>query len=143
MFLDIDIGDAAAYQAASDEYSRAAQFLSSVGEQVRLPWPMHRVQCSAVHFSVRCCCGIDVSFSMTSSVGVFVSGPPLLQYGLSGAKPEDLDEDQTQLLLDAYNNDKAWASKGPASTKAPPPIRAGRIVCELFDAEARQQPNRN
>lgn len=59
------------------------------------------------------------------------------QYGLSAEKPEHLDEDQAQLLLDAYNNDKAWSSKGPASTKVPPAIRAGRILCELFDAEAR------
>ncbi|GFR48516.1 hypothetical protein Agub_g10410, partial [Astrephomene gubernaculifera] len=56
------------------------------------------------------------------------------QYGLSG-KVEELDEDAASTLLEAYASDPTWANKGEASTKKPAPIRAGRIVIELFEKE--------
>ncbi|EFJ47518.1 hypothetical protein VOLCADRAFT_61255 [Volvox carteri f. nagariensis] len=56
------------------------------------------------------------------------------QYGLSG-KPEELDADAATLLREAYSSDPTWASKGEVSTAKPAPIRAGRIVLELFDKE--------
>ena len=37
--------------------------------------------------------------------------------------------------MEAYEADKAWASKGPASVTCPAPLRAGRIICELNDTE--------
>jgi hypothetical protein len=58
-----------------------------------------------------------------------------VQYGLQAENARELDEDQALALLEAYNADKAWAAKGPASTVEPAPLRAGRIVCELFDSE--------
>ncbi|KAG2493782.1 hypothetical protein HYH03_008002 [Edaphochlamys debaryana] len=56
------------------------------------------------------------------------------QYGLSG-KVEDLDEDSASTLREAYAADPTWAAKGEASTTKPPPIRAGRIIVELYDKE--------
>ncbi|KXZ44583.1 hypothetical protein GPECTOR_65g201 [Gonium pectorale] len=56
------------------------------------------------------------------------------QYGLSGPA-EELDEDSAGTLREAYASDPAWAGKGEVSTSKPAPIRAGRIVVELFDKE--------
>ncbi|GAX79376.1 hypothetical protein CEUSTIGMA_g6818.t1 [Chlamydomonas eustigma] len=89
VYIDIDIGDSAAWAAAHESYENAQQFLKSVGHQ----------------------------------------------YGLEAENASELDEDQAQALLEAYNSDKTWAVKGPASTQQPEPLRAGRIVCELFDSE--------
>ena len=58
-----------------------------------------------------------------------------LQYGLTAEAPEALDEEQATALMEAYGTDKGWVAKGPASTTRPPPLRAGRIVCELYDSE--------
>ncbi len=58
-----------------------------------------------------------------------------LQYGLAASNVEELDEEGAAALLEAYSSDKAWAAKGQASTARPAPLRAGRIVCELFDEE--------
>lgn len=59
-----------------------------------------------------------------------------LQYGWSGPL-EQLDEESQQLLLESYNSDPTWAAKGEASTVKPAPIRAGRIVVELLEADVR------
>ncbi|WIA20264.1 hypothetical protein OEZ85_006099 [Tetradesmus obliquus] len=56
------------------------------------------------------------------------------QYGLSG-NLADLDEEGLQMLREGYSNDPNWNSKGEMSTEQPPPLRAGRIVAELFDKE--------
>jgi hypothetical protein len=39
------------------------------------------------------------------------------------------------MLLEAYEADKAWSSQGPARVAKPPALRAGRVVCELFEKE--------
>jgi len=39
------------------------------------------------------------------------------------------------MLLEGYEADKGWSSKGPALPERPPPLSAGRIVCELFDKD--------
>jgi len=57
------------------------------------------------------------------------------QYGLSAASTEDLDEEAAAALLEAYEADKRWSAQGPASVTRPPPLRAGRIVCELYDSK--------
>lgn len=89
VFLDIDIGDAAAHADAAAAHARAAAFLAAVGSpQLGLPPRM-----------------------------------------------SDLDEDGAALLLDAYAADKGWSAQGPALVAAPPPLRAGRLVCELFEKE--------
>ena len=62
-----------------------------------------------------------------------------LQYGLTAEAPEALDEEQATALMEAYGTDKGWVAKGPASTTRPPPLRAGRIVCELYDGEVGAQ----
>lgn len=41
------------------------------------------------------------------------------------------------MLLEAYEADKGWSSKGRALVQKPPALRAGRIVCELFEKEVR------
>lgn len=56
------------------------------------------------------------------------------QYGLS-SNVEELDEDGVAMLKEAYASDPNWASKGECSTTKPAPIRAGRIVVELYDKE--------
>jgi hypothetical protein len=47
----------------------------------------------------------------------------------------DLDEDQKALLLESYSADPVWSKKGEASVDAPAPIRAGRLVVELYEAD--------
>lgn len=89
VFLDIDIGDAAAHAEATAAHARAAEFLAAVGAP---------------------------------------------QYGLPGSLA-DLDEEQRATLLEAYAADKAWAAKGAARVEAPFVLRAGRVVCELFDKD--------
>ncbi|GIL45074.1 hypothetical protein Vafri_2018 [Volvox africanus] len=59
-----------------------------------------------------------------------------MEYGLTG-KPEELDADEATLLREAYISDPSWAGKGEVSTSKPAPVRAGRIVAELFDKEVR------
>ncbi|KAI8469230.1 MAG: cyclophilin [Monoraphidium minutum] len=89
IFLDIDIGDAAAFAEASAAHERAQQFLAAVGAP---------------------------QLGLSSSLG-------------------DLDEEGAAMLLEAYAADKAWSAKGRAQAAAPPSLRAGRVVCELFEKE--------
>eukprot|EP00878_Enallax_costatus_P012925 GHUV01013497.1.p1 GENE.GHUV01013497.1~~GHUV01013497.1.p1 ORF type:complete len:202 (+),score=57.68 GHUV01013497.1:148-753(+) len=56
------------------------------------------------------------------------------QYGLS-TNIAELDDEERQMLREAYASDPNWCSKGEMSTEQPPPLRAGRIVAELFDKE--------
>ena len=58
---------------------------------------------------------------------------PPHQLGLSPPLTS-LDPDAAALLLEAYESDKAWRSRGPARVTPPPPLRAGRLVVELCDA---------
>ncbi|KAL6747106.1 cyclophilin [Haematococcus lacustris] len=89
VFLDIDIGDPAEYAEQLAQYTRAGEYLASVG----------------------------------------------MQLGLPQQAPESLDEEQQQLLLEAYSADRQWSSKGPAACIKPVPLRAGRLVIQLMEAE--------
>jgi cyclophilin family peptidyl-prolyl cis-trans isomerase len=40
------------------------------------------------------------------------------------------------MLLDAYAADKTWSAKGPARIAPVAPLRAGRLVIELFEKDA-------
>jgi peptidylprolyl isomerase len=84
-FLDIDIGDAAAYAEQLSCFQRADAFLSVVGPQ----------------------------------------------YGIT-APTNELDDEQRQTLEEAYDADKTWAAKGAALFLRPKPLRAGRLVIELY-----------
>ncbi|MEW5311345.1 MAG: hypothetical protein WDW38_003066 [Sanguina aurantia] len=57
------------------------------------------------------------------------------QYGLNG-EACDLGEDDTSTLMEAFAADPTWSSRGAASTVKPTPIRAGRIILDLFADEA-------
>ena len=48
VFLDIDIGDAAAWQQATDAHARATEFLRSAGHQVTM------IACRATCIRVAC-----------------------------------------------------------------------------------------
>ncbi|KAJ9515569.1 hypothetical protein QJQ45_021668 [Haematococcus lacustris] len=104
VFLDIDIGDPAEYAEQLAQYTRAGEYLASVG----------------------------------------------MQLGLPQQAPESMDEEQQQaalpaacptswlrlqLLLEAYSADRQWSSKGPAACIKPVPLRAGRLVIQLMEAE--------
>lgn len=56
------------------------------------------------------------------------------QLGLPSSTP-DLDDDQKALLLESYNADPVWSKRGEASADAPTPIRAGRLVLELYEGD--------
>ena len=58
------------------------------------------------------------------------------QLGLP-AELASLDVDQVAMLEEAYAGDPAWCQKGAMRAAAPDPVRAGRIVAELFAAEGR------
>jgi hypothetical protein len=58
------------------------------------------------------------------------------QLGLTGPV-EELDGEQQQLVMEAYEADPKWSEQGPASPNKPAPIRAGRIVIVLHDADVR------
>ncbi|GBF90618.1 hypothetical protein Rsub_03190 [Raphidocelis subcapitata] len=90
VFLDIDIGDAAAHAEQTAAHERAAAYLAAVGAP---------------------------------------------QLGLPDSLAA-LDDDGAALLLDSYEADKAWSAKGPARAAAPFRLRAGRVVCELFEKDA-------
>ena len=51
---------------------------------------------------------------------------------------DGLDEDSAAMLLEAYEADKGWSAKGRAQVQPPPPLRAGRVVVELWDKEVRR-----
>ncbi|KAG1678895.1 hypothetical protein FOA52_003563 [Chlamydomonas sp. UWO 241] len=89
VFLDIDIGDAEAWRAATQRHERAQAFLEACGAQ----------------------------------------------YGIMGDRVEALDDEAAAMLLEAYAADKGWSAKGDATAVKPTPLRAGRIVCELFADE--------
>lgn len=57
-----------------------------------------------------------------------------MQYGLPGSI-DDMDEEQKQTLIESYDSDPTWSGKGPCSVTKPAPIRAGRIVADLLDAD--------
>mmetsp|Transcript_4909 Transcript_4909/g.10541 ORF Transcript_4909/g.10541 Transcript_4909/m.10541 type:complete len:240 (-) Transcript_4909:762-1481(-) len=57
------------------------------------------------------------------------------QYGWTASTVDALDDEQKQLLIESYNADKTWSSKGPCTATKPDPLRAGRIVCELYDSD--------
>jgi hypothetical protein len=72
-----------------------------------------------------------------------VQSPPALIHPPPSPRPNnsiplkaDLDADQRAMLVEAYDADKGWSSKGPPLAERPPPLRAGRLVCELFDGDA-------
>ena len=52
-------------------------------------------------------------------------------YGLP-SDIDELDDDQREILLDAFDADKAWFSL-PRSCNKPPPLSAGRIILTLRD----------
>ena len=48
---------------------------------------------------------------------------------------DDLDEEQVETLREAYEANPKWADKGAFCAAEPAPLRAGRIVVELFEKE--------
>lgn len=54
----------------------------------------------------------------------------------------DVDADTAALIADAYASDPTWAAKGTPAISPPRPLRAGRLVIELFnDAAPRAAAN--
>ncbi|KAI9092124.1 cyclophilin [Phlyctochytrium arcticum] len=51
------------------------------------------------------------------------------------AKPETLEDWQKELLLETYNADPAWKSRGPLEMNEPLELPGGRIDFSLFDKE--------
>ncbi len=115
-YLDIDIGDAARYATELAAWQRAADFCAAVGSQVRDRNKGHQSLFKLYVFNLYCIVAAA------------------LQYGLS-SNVEELDDDGVAMLKEAYASDPNWASKGECSTAKPAPIRAGRIVVELYDKE--------
>jgi hypothetical protein len=69
VYLDIDIGDRAAWQEATDQYSRASDFLRTCGSQVGGGWLLVALFCTGGHggsmrgrrgASVHCCMVVAV-----------------------------------------------------------------------------------
>lgn len=125
-YLDIDIGDVSAWQQASDKFARAEAWMKAVGTQVRLLKKLHCWNKPGSHLPLVCNAMRAVHDTLVPS--------SWLQYGLSG-DVEALDEDSKQLLLESYAADPTWAAKGEASVTKPDPVRAGRIVVQLLEAE--------
>jgi hypothetical protein len=48
---------------------------------------------------------------------------------------DQLSSEEAQTMLEAYQADKSWASKGPARISKPQELRAGRLVLELYPKE--------
>jgi len=57
------------------------------------------------------------------------------QYGLP-TNLQELDEGQRETLAELYAADPSWTAKGPMRAAAPTPLRAGRIVIELYADKA-------
>ena len=55
-------------------------------------------------------------------------------YG-TGAAIEDLDDDAKEMLAEIYEADAEWSAKGAARFSAPPDVRAGRLVIDLWKAK--------
>lgn len=51
------------------------------------------------------------------------------------ARTEDLSEEAKELVHEVFANDPVWSSKGSIKLEPPVPLRAGRIVIELFAKE--------
>jgi hypothetical protein len=64
----------------------------------------------------------------------FLAAVGTSQLGLPSSLSE-LDEDQKALLLESYSADPVWSNKGEASADEPAPIRAGRLIVELYEAD--------
>jgi hypothetical protein len=158
VFLDIDIGDAAAFAEASAAFARTMEFLTAVGvPQLGLPPDLVRTtagdpapRLAALRRPRRACCCQAAPASPWG--GLYrtrpepratrfcrppsCSSPPLALAGPAHRPRQDaLDADGRALLLESYEADKAWSAKGPALTERPPPLRAGRIVAELFTSD--------
>eukprot|EP00899_Mesostigma_viride_P020844 jgi/Mesvir1/28761/Mv19728-RA.1 len=59
------------------------------------------------------------------------------QYGLpEDAEPSALDQDQKDLLMEAYSGDPTWSVGGPIQLDEVASLCAGRIVVELYDSDA-------
>mmetsp|Transcript_19588 Transcript_19588/g.35330 ORF Transcript_19588/g.35330 Transcript_19588/m.35330 type:complete len:242 (-) Transcript_19588:252-977(-) len=59
------------------------------------------------------------------------------QLGLDvSADVSTLDDDSRQMLLEGFESDPKWKTKGLASTSKPAPILAGRIVVDLLTQDA-------
>jgi hypothetical protein len=107
VFLDITIGDASEHARQLELYARGVAFLRAIGPQVR-----HATQAT------------------TASTPKYPT--VCFQLGLSGPL-EELEEEAKQLLLETYDADPSWSSKGPMTVLKPTDIKAGRIVIELYD----------
>ncbi|ELR19094.1 peptidylprolyl cis-trans isomerase, cyclophilin-type domain containing protein [Acanthamoeba castellanii str. Neff] len=57
------------------------------------------------------------------------------QYGLP-TNLQELDEGQRETLAELYAADPSWTANGPMRAAAPTPLRAGRIVIELYADKA-------
>jgi len=57
------------------------------------------------------------------------------QYGLP-TNLQELDEGQRETLAELYAADPSWTAKGPMRAAPPTPLRAGRIVIELYADKA-------
>jgi cyclophilin family peptidyl-prolyl cis-trans isomerase len=117
VFLDIDIGDAAAHASATAAHDRAAAYLIEKGGQVRVKGrkraPIGSARNAFAH--------AEPALSTTSH-----------QLGLDpAASLAALDADSRDLLAEAYAADPAWAARGPPALDPPPPLRAGRVMVEL------------
>eukprot|EP00898_Chlorokybus_atmophyticus_P004739 jgi/Chlat1/5266/Chrsp33S05098 len=57
------------------------------------------------------------------------------RYGIGegAGAPDDLSDDDAQMLVDAYNSDPTRSAQGPLLLRQPTPLRAGRLVIELRD----------
>jgi hypothetical protein len=148
VFLDIDIGDAAAHAEAVAAYERASGFLAAVGRpQLGLdaatpvrhcpPPPRCAERRAAQNAAARRAAPRCTLRRAACRAGARSAPMPasLVLPALPRCRQAALDADGRAMLLEAYAADKAWASKGPASADAPPLLRAGRVVAELFDKD--------
>ncbi len=126
VWLDINIGDADAYETELAAYRRLLEFFKTNSGQVTPPhpgFPPYRCHINSAPFQ---------PWWSTSCIMCLQLGIPEADDLLG------LDKEQADLLIESYNSDKSWASKGPASASMPSPLLAGRLVCELLHDEVRQ-----
>lgn len=131
VFFDIEIGDPDKFAKVTEEYSRAEKFLESNGAMVRLVGGKGGIIKKLTFFFFRRQFFFLLFQPLQNQKKKKKNARLPSQLGLSSPL-SSLDEEARSLLLESYDADPAWSSKGPARVEKPRPLLAGRLVIELF-----------